>query len=517
MSFKPFNFSFTPPLTVQEPTPASTAPVSTVPTVGGPTSGAQSRAGQIISKLDDLTAMAQYLQDAIVTRTGRTAIEINPAVDPNTARALTSIYSTDTPPTFITVSMYDQLLDAHMGALQLEMMVGNNSTIQANPFQVGDLMTLINTIDGHLIDNPSYNNWLPLYLATLKGDSIIFQSWKASLATYPAFYASQPLVPSDLRLATISAASLDLDHDLFEYEDSVVTRYGQSYSNVYQAMASVSAVERDINSVMIEYFYQPLQNMLRIVGLFNALSGFAHKTSMSNIQGDLVNYAFIRLASDTTSMLHTCDQLVALSVAPLSGTLGSLGRIVAGVQQQAAVFGFLAGGGLAGLSKNNACATSNPSNKIKGGKPLNIPGLGEVSEGLKHLGEMLDWSMRESEKGLSLVDKSFRQLIERRMKQQDDKTQLMCSIRALDTLAGIANGVVKELQKGTVTPDSSPQQKQEAAGRILTSLQTGTNTTFTSESGQIIVNPPDMPPAPDAVNRVLKEAKIHTTVRSIQS
>lgn len=514
MAFKSFDFKFTPPRTVPAAPIESTTPDVAV---SASTSGANSLAGQLVAQLDDLSAMSGYLQDAIVARTNTVAIEINPAADPDVSRALASIYSTDTPPNFITVPMYDGLLDAHLGAQQLEMAVGNDSTVQANPIQVADLMTVINTVDKHLIKSGTYKTWLPLQLASLKADQVLFESWKASLQTYPAYYAPQPLIPTEFRPTTIQAASIDIDHQLYQYESDVLTRFGQSYSGVYQAMASVHAVERDINEVMIEFFYQPLAQILRIVSLLNALGGFAHKTSMANLQGDLINYSFMRLASDTTSMLHTADQLVAMAVFPLKGTLGSLSRIVAGTQQQAAEIGFLTGGGLVGLSKANACAQGNPANKIKGGKPLNIPGLGAISDGLKALGEMLDWGFRETEKGLVLVDKSFRQLLERRLKAQDDRNSLMCSIRALNALMGIANGIAGEFQKGTVTANSTPQQKQEASTRILSSLQTGSNTTFVAQGTQVIVNPPDMPPAPPAVLNVLQQSKIRTTIGNIKS
>lgn len=517
MSFKPFDFTFTPPATVPTTPPASTPAPPSGPVVGpSPTTGANSNAGQIISALDDLTAMSQYLQDTIVSRTGKTAIEVVPASDPNTAMALARIYNTDQPVPFVTISMYDQLLDAHLGALQLDM-ISTGTTIQPNPIQVGDLMQIVGAIDKSLINDPSYKNWLPLQLSSLKVDTIAFQSWKASLQTYPAYYAAQTLVPGSLRPSIISAASLDLSPDLASFELSSVNHFAKSYSDVYQAMASVNAVESDLNSVMNEYINQPLGNILRILSMFNALKGFAHKTSMSNLQGDLINYAFARMASDATSMLHTADQMVALSVAPLHGTMGSLGRIVAGVQQQAAEVGFLSGGGLSGLAKTNACAQNNPANKIKGGKPLNIPGLGQISDGLKALAETIDWAGRKAESGLATVDKSFRQLLSRRMKAQDDRNELMCSMRALDALVGITSGVFNEFQKGTLTQNASPQQRQEAANRILTSLQASSDTTFTTDNGQIIANPPDMPPASPPVQRVLSRAKIRTTLGRIEA
>lgn len=510
--FKRFDFTFTPPPTVLAPINSS----SSTPTDVNTSVGANSNAGQLISKLDQLISMSQYLQSVILSRTGKMAIEINPAVDPNMSRALTSVYGTDTPPTFITISMYNQLLDAHLGALQLEMSVGNDSEVQANPIQVADLMTIINTLDSHLTDSVTYKTWLPLQLASLKGDAVLFQSWRDSLATYPAFYVANASVSPTFQPGVIQAAQLDISPDLGEYENTTLEHFGQSYSNLYQSLANPHPVERDINSVMNEYFNQPLQNMLRIVSLFSTLKGLVHKPSMDDLVSDLVNYSFIRLASDVTGMLHTFDQLVSMAVKPLKGALGSIGKIVSGVQQQAAEIGWLTSGGLSGLSKTNADAQTNPYNKIKGAQPLNIPGLGAISDGLKYLGENLDWSVRESERGLSIVDKSFRQLMERRMKSQDDRNQLMGATRAMDSLLGVAKGVVNEVQKGTVTSNSNLEQKQEAANRILASLQVGSDTTFTTNDNEIITNPSDMPPPPPGVILVLSRADIRTTSGALE-
>lgn len=515
MGFKPFNFTFTPPLTVPAP------PLVVTSGAGSSTSGTSSRAGALISKLDDLTVMSKYLQDAIVARNQKMAIEIDPTVDPNTTRALASIYGTDSPPNFITVPMYDQLLDAHIGALQLEMAVGTASTIQANPIQVGDLMTVISTIDAHLIASASYNNWLPLQLASLKADAVLFQSWKDSLKSYPAFYVTQLPNTTPPPESSIQAANLDIDSDLAEYEDQSLDHIGQSYSTVYQSMSSVHTVEANIGSVMGEMFFQPLGNVLRIATLLGSLKSLAHKPAMDTIQGDMVNYSFARLASDTTSMVHTSDQLVSLAVSPLSQNLGSLGRIVSGAQAQAAQSGYITSGPTTGLSKANACAQGNPYNGIpsgspKTGTPLTIPGLGAVSDGLKYLAEKLNWAMASTSNHNFLINKSFRQLVERRLKQQDSRNEIMCSMRALDALVGLATGVASELQKGTVTANSSPQQTQAAASRILTSLQTSTNTTFVATGDVIVANPPSMPPAPPEVVNVLSRAKIRSTLGPIQ-
>lgn len=488
--------------------------------MGGFTSGAGSNAGKLISKLNDLVAMSAYLQQAILNQTGNTGVEIDFAVDPNMGRALSGIFGTDTPPNIVTISTFNNLLDAHLGVLQLDMATGLNSPIQPNPVQAADLMTAVNTITGHLVNDASYNSWLPLQLSSLKGDSIFFQSWAASLGTYPATFADPSLAVSNFSPNLIQATGLDVGNDLYVYENEALDRFGQSYSRVYTAMATLNDVERDANAILNEYFVQPLQNIVRIISLFNALKGFAHKTSMSNLMGDLLSYAFVRMASDVSGMLHTCDQLVAMAVSPLQGGLGTLSRIIAGVQQQAAIVGTLAHGGLAGLSQANACATNNPANtseRTASSKILTIPGLGNISAGLRTLAEKLSWAQNESSRGLAMVDKSFRQLLERRIGHHDDTQSVMCSIRALDGLIGLAQGAAGEFKKGTISQTSTQQQQQAAASRILTSLQTGSNTTFVSQDGAIIVNPPSMPPVTAPVQRVLSNSKIRTTLGVINS
>ena len=521
MSFKPFGFSYTPPPTVPVPPSAPTIVVSSVPSigVGGPSSGSNSAAGRLISTLNDLTAMSQYLQDAIVALTGKTAIEINPAVDPDTAKALASIYGTDSPPSFVTISMYDNLLDAHFGALQLEMAVGNNSTIQPNPIQVADLMTAVSAVNEHLVNNSSFSNYLPLQLAGLKGDSIVFQSMAAALSSYPAYYSTQSLTPGSLPPAnSIQASTLDISPDLAAYHEGALDRLAAVYTAVYQSMAVPSPAAQAAGDIMAVFFTQPLSTMVRIASLLSSLSALAHKPNMENLAKDLINYSFARLASDTASMLIDCDQLVSMASKPLMGSVGgSLSSLLVSAKQQQSLVGTVRSGVLAGMSKANSSAYSNPSNKATPSPPLAVPGSGTVSEGLKQTAETINWSQIQLTGNLELLDKSFRQLTERRISNANDTQSLMSSVKSLDTISGLATGVANELQKGTLTANSSPQQQQEAANRILTSLQTGSNTTFVSSGDQVIVNPPTLPPVTDPVERILARGGVKSTMGAIQS
>lgn len=518
MAFKNFDFTFTPPTTVPSPLPPSSPAPSTAPTVGGATSVNQSKAGSIINQLDDLTGMSQYLQGVILSRTKDMGVEIDPSTDPVTARALTQIYGTDTPPNFITIAMYNHLLNAHLGALQLEMAIGNDSSIQSNPLQVANLAQVVKAVESGLLDNASYKNWLPLQLAALKNDSIFFQSWKQALSTYPAYYSPTPLVPTELQTSTIQATSTDISDSLSDYANDAVSRMGQSYTIAYQSLASPAPAESDLGSIMSQYFTQTLPNMLRIVSLLMSLKTLAQKPAMTSIQNDMVNYSLTRLVSDVSSTLATTDQLMTLGVSPLAGALGSLGNILAASQNQTVSSGVVSGGGLNGMSNSNMCSQSgNPGVSASASASLTVPGLGQVSEGVKELAEMLNWATSTMSKQMSLVDLSFRQMVERKITQQNNRNQIMCSIRALDAMLSLAQAVVSEFQKGTLTSNPTQQQQQEAANSILTSLQTGSSTTFTSSGGQVVVNTPDMPPATTAVQNILAQSGLTVPQGSIET
>lgn len=518
MTFRSLEFGYTPPPTVIPPSVAVSTSTNT------PSSnGSKSNAGLIITQLNDLADMSKYLQAAIVGITNTMGIELDPAVDPNTAKALCSIYGTDNPPAFITIPMYNAILDAQMGAQQLEMAVGNNSSIQPNPVQVADLTTVISAVNNALVQSATYESWLPLQLASLKSDAIVFQSMAVSLSTYPAYY-SNPTTPQNLQTSTVQVADVDISSSLYDYQNDAISRFNQTYANVFQALATASPVEQDVANIAAQLFTQSLPNMLQLQGLFTSLTGLAYKPAMTSLTGDTINYTFARLASDVGGMLTNADQLVSMVSAPLQGNLGALSSIVAGVQSQSASLGIVVGGAMAGMSKGNSYAASNPSNGLttqSNGIPvtadtsLTVPGFGPVSEGVKQLAENINWGQNTIQNGLSLLTTSFQQLMEHRLSQQNDRQAIMGSMRTMGTLTTLVGGIINAVQAGTITSNPSPKQQQEAANSILTSLQTGSITTFTTSGNQIIVNSPTLPPVTPPVQRVLSRVQINVPLGKI--
>lgn len=505
--FKPFNFNYTPPPTVN--TPASTTSATQV--TAASIVGATSKAGTLISQLNDLVGMARYLQSAILSLTGQVGIEIDPAVDPNTARALCSIYGTNNPPVVISIAMYSNMLSALFGTQQLQSSVGLNSSIQPNPVQVADLMTTTKAVESALIAAPSATNFLPLQLASLQADTIVFQNWANSLSTYPVTFAARPTLGSIP--APIQATSLDMSNSQFTSQSDIIAEFQQAYANSYQALASPSPTQQNANDILQQLIAQPLSVAVSLGSLLTAAQGLISKTGMSTLTGDFVNFSFAQLASDAGSMLTNLDQLTQLGVAPLQGNMGSLSQVVSSVQQQIMSTGTIATGVMAGVSS----ASSMISNPTVPPSTLNVPGIGQVSDGIKQLGEVLNWGQSSINDTMSIVDKSFQQLLKRKTSSQNDRQSLMNAQGALDTISGLVSGVTSALQAGTLTANTSGSQQQDVANNILTSLQTGSNSTFVAAGNQVIINPPTLPPITPEVQSVLASANIVSITGTVQS
>jgi hypothetical protein len=514
MSFEPIKFTYTAPPLVVTPTPALSPVPAPNPTVGTSTSGAQSNAGQIINQLNNLNGMSQYLQTAILAMTDDLAIEIDPSVDPDTARALITLYG-ELPPA-ISIAMYNNILVASQEVQQMQIATGSNTQIQPNPMQVAALAQVISAVNSALIKNATYQSWLALQLASLQSDSVVFQGWAQAVATYPAYYAPAPNASS--LPAPITASNVDMSPTLFAYQSSAVSRFNQAYSAVYTSLATPPPVAQDAVNVVAQLMGQSLTAIIQMQGLFTSLVGLAHKPAMATLTGDLINYTFARLGSDLSSMLSLADQMVTMAVTPLQNSLGSLSSVIAGIQAQANTLGTVVTGPLTGMSLSNTCAASNPNNGLTqqvGGAvvpsntTLTVPGLGAITAGVQQLAENINWGQSTLTSSLASLTTSFQQLVEHRLSWQNDMQSLMCAMQAIGIIQGIVGGIVSATQTGSITANPSPEAQQEAANSILTSLSTGSPTTFTTSGGQVIVNPPTLPPITPFVQAVLSSAKIN--------
>jgi len=159
MAFESIQFKYTPPPTVSAAIPAAQAAVPVSLATGGSlansgnATASASAAGKLIARLADLLDTNQYLQQVILAMSTGLGIEFDPSVDPETARALQTIYSNLPVPTSLTVSMYNRMLDAKMTALQIESGLGTGTAYETNPFQASAVTQINQTIESGLVNS----------------------------------------------------------------------------------------------------------------------------------------------------------------------------------------------------------------------------------------------------------------------------------------------------------------------------------------------------------------------------
>lgn len=510
MSFDKFNFVYTPPPTVA--TPGMAAPPPGLTSTAQGSSAPLSKAADITAKLADLITTSQYLQAAILSQVGSAAVEIDPTVDPDTARALSAIYATATPPPYVTFNMFSNLLDAEVGSMQVDSALGLDSPYQQNPNQVADIATATRAVDQAMLQNPTYLNTLPSLLRPLKGDAYVFQSWQQSAAQYPAVRtAAADVTPQPGTI--LQAASIDMSDDVYQNLNDVVSKTGQAYAGIYGLLSSASAVENDINNVINTFANQPLADIAQISGLLSSVRGLSHLPTLEDLSDDLVNFAFARLGADLGGMTMLMDRMTQMAAAPLKSSLGTVARTAAGIQQLASSIGRLTTGGLKGMVQNNSCSKS-PLRKtnVKSQQAydsLTVPGVNSLTEGVKSAAAHVDWAQHEVKKKSDDVTTQLQRVNSRRLNHQADSQEVMCSLRTMDNLAAITKAFLPPPSQSKSTPPkvssaASPSSTQISS--ILSNLAGVTKTTFVASNNQILVTPPAVPNPPDPVVRVLAGA-----------
>jgi hypothetical protein len=511
MSFKPITFTFDPPKTV--PIPPSSNDQTKAPSTGI-NKADSSRANSLIQKLDELIETSNYLQETIVSRNASTGVAVNPNIDPDLQRALTSIYNTDNVP-FITVSMFDKLLDADLDAMKLGMSL-DGSELEANPVQVADLNLTTKRVEGYFLEDGSFQSNLAVMLRSLKGDAIIFESWKDSLSDYPVMNA---LDDSDLinnfNPTDINRGILDVSPKTFANDDNYLNRFSQAYAGIYRLLAEVSHIENDINRVINNYFYQPIENVIRLIGLFNALRSFVHKVRLTDIADDLSNFAYIRLGAELGETRYTMDRFIQMAVAPIKNLTGELGQVLGAVQGLGSTIGHISIGGAAGMLSYNSCSNHTQTRPVNSkhkalAENLKIPGIDTLSAGLKSMGEHIDWAQREATRRASFFDENFKKLAERRLNVHADRLELMCSLQALESLINIGKGFAN--QGSSKAAPVINQNKADTINSVVTNLNENSNTTFTVDDEDILINPPTMPEPNEKVKRVLSRGGIERLI-----
>ena len=533
MAFESIQFKYTPPPTVSAAIPAAQAAVPVSLATGGSlansgnATASASAAGKLIARLADLLDTNQYLQQVILAMSTGLGIEFDPSVDPETARALQTIYSNLPVPTSLTVSMYNRMLDAKMTALQIESGLGTGTAYETNPFQASAVTQINQAIESGLVNSGQSQYQTALLLGPLKGDAVLFNNMTAQLSQYPVI--ASPGTPS---IATnnpnqISILGQDVSPALASTMNSSLDSFQSSYASVYQLTAGVGVVAQDVNNVLNQFFLEPPTNLVRMIPMLQALQGFSQGPRLDSIVNGMTGTVFVQLIAEAAGMVIMADRFMQTAVQPLKGSTSNIGQMVSQIQAAGAMANVVVSGarqsfvnttgGLKGcsLAYNSGLPTAPVSSSaLVPASTFQVPGAGPMTPGLMILAAHLDWANTTVSKRVMVLQESFQKLLNRRTGDMNTQMDIIASTQALNTLTQLAKAVMTYNSSQPAVGATNSVTQTAAVSQILSGMSSTTGTSFVVTNGQMQAVSPTVPAPPSNVQTVLTKGGVNLIVAS---
>ena len=477
MSFKPLQFNYTPPATVQASIPSST-PVLNAGTSS--TNGvmqpllAQAAATAFIN----LAATADYLADLIVNKYSNMGVTIDPNSDPETARALEACYGTIPP--VVTTGMYSNLLDCQIALQSINTVVGTDSPITADPIMLSNVIQINRAVASSLLTDGGSDQLAVQSLTLLKGDSQIFQTISSSLtSTYQPGTDLSPSVSANL--------------------NTLINNESGLLGSLYTLQTQANAVNQDITNVVNNYVSQPIQDIVRITAAINLMSSLSLKSEAKKIFDGLGTVAVISLMSQVAPLYFAADQIVQRVLSPIKSMTGALGGILNTVNSSIQTLekatnltkvtaNTLSQQGLKGFSNCNSCSQNILSTQSNSKLPP-VPSFGKLSSGLITLGQHISSAMSAMNNQFTEMESSFIALQKRRNKDFGDVLQITCALQSAEALVSIGNQVINgnvSTAVNATSPVNTVNSVVASSTATAASPTTSTSSTASNTSTQTI-------------------------------
>jgi hypothetical protein len=433
MSFKSFNFKYTPPPTVTStttgsiPTAASISNTNTKVIIA-PLATAASQA------LLDLVATSQYLQSLILAQFNNNGITIDPASDPTTAAALAAVYGKTAPP-IVTTAMYSNLLDCQLALQSINSALGKDSIAQADPYMLSNVTQINNAVAAALLSSGGSDQVLTQTLSTLKNNAVLFSNLSANLSVYQGSTDLSTSVNANISALTNNTSSL--------------------YASLNSLLTTANVINADINNVMVSYVDQPLSDVVAITSAISMLYNTEHKQTATSIFGGLTSLVDTRLLSEVSISYFAADQIVQRMLAPLKAMAGSIGALVNSTNSSIKAIQTPANlakttvanttsPGLSGMPNSNPCS----STILKGLAGSNVPalpsGLAGISSGNQFLGQFISAAMAKVTSEFNQMESSFIALQKRSSAGLASILQVACAMSAAESLITIGNTIISK-------------------------------------------------------------------------
>lgn len=499
MSFKPLQFTYTPPPT------APSAPVSPATGKGAVQNpldregvAAKSNAALLLGRISSLKETSRYLQSAILALTANKGVVLNYNGDPELAESLKRIYGTTTPPGAISVGMYSHMVQAEFGILRTDIALsGSSSSLQVSPYQRADLQQATSTMESALVDSGDFSSHLPLLLRELCGHELMYDALADGLRAYPVLsgtsYApdrpagtasitnyTNPDAGNDFdafsqlgqavgsadapRQAGTNATSLnalqqssalsnmdcspELSDGLNQRFDQQTNLYAAMYDTIVSATGVVGAVNVELTRVSQMLTREALlavDTVMCLMGAIKSIQAMEHKPSLKEWKDAATRLMLPRLVAELAPFTCLLDRLVQRVVYPVTQLLNrgdDLLAQVAGVERNIAYL--VRKDGLTGVIKN----------RIHGQPPPQVDNsdmeekFARIDAGMQKLYGYAGWAQKKIDRKANEVRNSLLQAMDRSHQQSGDNLELLQSFKDIANLLTICENVVVQAQGG---------------------------------------------------------------------
>jgi hypothetical protein len=488
MSFKPFEFIYTPPPTVASPAPTITSvSVASIPGTGIAPTNPTPIASQAIQNLKDLVDTSTYLQSLIVNLYSNTGVAIDPNSDPATGQALSVIYNGVIPP-IITTGMYSNLLDCQNALNSINQAVGTDSTVEADPIMLGNVTQVNTAVSSALVSSGGSAQIAIQSLAILKSDSIVMSNIATALGTYATTTDVGPTVAANLKTLINNEASL--------------------LSTMNSLLIDANVIQSDVTNVVNAFVLQPIVDIQRIISAVTLFQSMGLKKTVKGIFEGLVTIVDTMLMSELMVSYLAADQIAQRVITPIKSMTGAVGAILTTANSTykelntaynlaKTTLSNTSSPGLPGFYNCNTCSQKvlsglsgiPGSGAAIGPSSGNLPGFKSLSSGLQWVGQHINAAVSSINKELSVIENGFIALQKRRNKAFADIQQIMCAMQAAESLLSICNQVVNLIQNG---PSSS-------GSGVIPTISGPAPTAITSIANQVLAGSPSSTASPTSI------------------
>jgi hypothetical protein len=500
MSFKPLQFTYTPPRTVPSAPVAAATPATAA--VQNPLDregvAAKSNAARLLGRISSLKETSQYLQSAILALTANKGIVLNFAGDPELAESLKRIYGTTTPPSAISIGMYAHMIQAEFGIMRTDIALsGSGSSLQVSPYQRLDLQQSTKTVEDALVESGDFSSQLPLLLRELAGNDLICDSLSDGLRQYPvlsgtsfgpaestgtasitnytnpaagndfdAFQALGEAVGSADAPETASAGALSLNSleqssalssmdcspeltdGLDARFDQQTTLYGAMYDTIVSATGVVGAVNEDltnVNQMLTSEALFAVDTVMCLMGAIKSIQAMEHKPTLKDLKDLATRVMLPRLIAELGPLTMMLDRMVQRVTSPVMQLLNRGNELlaqVAGVERNIAYL--VRKDGLTGVIQTRIQGKPAPQ--------MDTSALDEqfahVDAGMKKLYGYAGWARKKIDAKSKETRISLLQAMDRSQQASGDNLELLQSLKDITNLLSVCQNAIVQAQGG---------------------------------------------------------------------